>query len=438
MLKQKKTTLIIITIFFVFIIKSYYIYTSFVSTDFTEKVAYNNADAGHFLSIARNIHNFHVFSEYSSTIPSESATWRPPIWPFLLSFLFIFSDSIFWILISKLILETLLIIGIIYFYKKKTTINWYLLFPLLVLFIEPQYLKYSLTFNSESINSILILILTIFFLTLKPSKKFNLLIPILSAAIVICHPVSAFFVVTFMGIYCILNLKTNFKISFIHGFIFVVLLSIWPIRNAITFNKGFFVTASQGATFSKGWNETVVADFTNVDGDLADEGINLKYIKNRKIKQPVESILDLSELYKEGTENYINGLSFSQKAAIVLKKIKSNFNPFPEKPKPGFFEDLSILFRVFYLLLFIQLFIRLSQTKKFDFNSHIDKAFLVVISIFIGQIIMASYIYTGFRFNTIYSLTLLFCFIIVNNGLIQKVITKISRISKIREFMKSE
>lgn len=425
MLKQKKTTLIIIIIFFVLFIKSYYIYTSFISTDFSEKVAYNNADAGHFLSIARNIHNFHIFSEYSSTIPSETATWRPPIWPFILSFLFIFSDSIFWILISKLILETLLIIGIIYFYKKKTTINWYLLFPFLLLFIEPQYLKYSLTFNSESINSILILILTILFLTLKTTKKFNILIPIISAIIILCHPVSAFYISVFMGFYCLINVQSNFKICIFHGLIFVSLTSTWPIRNAITFNKGFFVTASQGATFSKGWNETVATDFTNVTGDGADEGINLKYIKDRQIKQPVESILDVSELYKEGTQNYINSLSFSEKATIVFKKIKSNFNPFPEKPKPGFFEDLSILFRILYLLLFIQLFRRLFQIKKFDFNSHIDKAFLVVLCIFIGQIIMASYIYTGFRFNTIYSLTLLFCFIIVNNSLIQKGMKKL-------------
>jgi len=424
-LKNKKYLFIIFSISFVLFIKLYYTYTSFVSTDFSEKIAYNNADAGHFLSIARNIHNFNIYSEYSSIIPSETATWRPPIWPLILSFLFVFSDSVFWILIAKLILETILIIGILYFHKKKTYKNWFLLLPFLLLFIEPQYLKYSLTFNSESINSILILILTILFLTLKTTQKFNILIPIISAIIILCHPVSAFSISVFMGFYCLINLKLNFKICFFHGLIFVALISTWPIRNAITFNKGFFVTASQGATLSKGWNETVASDFTNVDGDGADEGLNLKYIKDRKLKLPVKSILDLSELYKEGTQNYINSLSFNEKMDIVFKKIKSNFNPFPEKPKPGFFEDLSIVFRILYLLLFFQLFRRLFQFRKFNFDSQIDRAYLIVISVFIGQIIMAAYIYTGFRFNAIYSLCLLFCFIIVNQRLIQKAINKI-------------
>jgi hypothetical protein len=425
MFKHKKILFVFFSYCFVLFVKLYFIFNSFYHTDFSEVVAYNNADSGHFLSIARNIHNFNVFSDDNSFIPTESATWRPPIWPFTLSFLFIFTDSVFGILISKLIIEILLIIGILYFYKKKSNTDWFLLLPFLVLFIEPQYLKYSVNFNSESLNSILILFLTVFFLTLKPSKKFNLLIPILSAAIVICHPVSAFFVSAFMGFYCLINLKTSFKISFIHGFIFIVLLSIWPIRNALTFEKGIYLTASQGATLSKGWNEKVAKDFTNVDGDLADEGLNLKYIKHQEIKLSVKSVLDLSKLYKEGTYNYINSLSFGQKATIAFKKIKSNFNPFPEKPKLGFFEDLSIPFRILYLLLFFQLLIRMFKFRRFRFESQIDKAFLIVLSVLIGQTIMAAYIYTGFRFNTIYSLCLLFCFILVNKNLIKKALNKI-------------
>jgi hypothetical protein len=113
-------------------------------------------------------------------------------------------------------------------------------------------------------------------------------------------------------------------------------------------------------------------------------------------------------------------LSFTEQLKIALKKLKSNFNPFPEKPKDGFFESLSIIFRIVYLFLFIQLFLRFINRKKFDFNLIQDNAFLVVLSIFIGQSLMAVYIYTGFRFNAIYSLPMLLCFIIINENWIIK------------------
>ena len=330
-----------------------------------------------------------------------------------------------WILALKLILETILIIAIITYYKKQTNTNWFFILPFLFLFVEPQYLKYSFTFLSESFNSILIFFLTVLFLTLKNSRKFNIVIPIISATIIICHPVSSFSISIFMGFYCLINLKSHFKISLLHGVIFVIFLAIWPLRNSLTFNKGIYLTASQGATFSKGWNETVAADFTNVEGDLTDEGLNLKYITNRKIKQPIESVLMLSKIYQEATINYINTLSFNQKATIIYKKIKSNFNPFPEKSKPGFLEDLSILFRILSLILFMQLFRRLLQYKKFNFESQVDKAFVIVLSIFIGQLLMSAYIYTGLRFNAIYSLSLLFCFMIVNKSIINVAMNKI-------------
>lgn len=425
MLKGKKFWFIVFSFCFVLLIKLYFLLTSFSHTDFSEFVAYNNGDSGHYLSIARNIHTFHAYADNSTNVPNEYATWRPPVWPFTLSFLFIFSQNIFWVLLSKIILETSLILFALYLYKKRSKSDWFLLIPFLLLFIEPQYLKYSFTFFSESFNSILILLLTGLFLTLKNTKKYSFIIPVLSAIIVLCHPVSAFFVASFMGFYCLLNLKENLKTSLLHGMIFIVLLAIWPIRNAVTFHKGIYLTASQGATFSKGWNEKVATDFTNVEGDLANEGLNIKYVKDHQKKMPVKSVLELSTLYKEGTNNFIRSLSFEQKVEIAFKKIKSNFNPFPEKPKPGFFEDLSIVFRILYLFLFVQLFIRAFQSKKFNFESQRDKAFLIVLCVFIGQLVMAAYIYTGFRFNAIYSLCLLFCFIVVNQIFIQKAIHKI-------------
>lgn len=421
----RKKLFFILSFSFVLIIKLYFLITSFCNADFTASHVNNNGDSSHYLSIAKNIYKFHTYADNGSYIANEYATWRAPIWPFVLSFLFYISNSTFWLLLSKIVLETILLTTFLNIYRKRQKLDFTLFVPFLILFIEPQYLKYSFSFISESFNALLILLLTVLFLTLKTTSKFNLAIPILSAIIILCHPVSTFFILTFMGLYCLLNVKKNSKTMVLHGFIFIALLLIWPIRNALTFDKGLYLTASQGATFSKGWNEEVLTNFTNVEGDLANEGLNLKFIKDVDKKLPVNSVLDLSKLYQQGTWNYINQLNFIEKVQIAFKKIKSNFNPFPEKPKPGFFEDLSIVFRILYLVLFLQLIKRLFQFKKFDFESQKDRVFLIVLAVLIGQIIMSIYIYTGYRFNSIYSLCLLFCFIIVNQNLIQKTIHKL-------------
>jgi hypothetical protein len=188
----------------------------------------------------------------------------------------------------------------------------------------------------------------------------------------------------------------------------------WPCRNAITFDKGFYLTASQGATFAKGWNEKVAAEFTNSEGDLADEGLNLKYVDPKLIANSQNSILYLSHLYTLGTKNFISRIGFDEMAKIALKKLKSNFNPFPESPKPGTLETLAVLFRILYLVVFLQMMVRFFSKRKIDFDATRDRIFLVVLAIFIGQITMSVYVYTGLRFNAIYSLSLLFCFIYLN------------------------
>jgi len=267
---------------------------------------------------------------------------------------------------------------------------------------------------------VLAFLLVLLFLMLKDNHRYNIYIPIISGIIVLCHPVSIFFILTLLGIYILLNIKVDFKKSLFHALLFISIVSLWPLRNQITFRKGFYLTATQGTAFSKGWNETILHDFTNVEGDLADESLNLKYINREKLLNKNKGVLEYSQLYKEGTINYIKSLSFTEQLKIALKKLKSNFNPFPEKPKDGFFESLSIIFRIVYLFLFIQLFLRFINRKKFDFNLIQDNAFLVVLSIFIGQSLMAVYIYTGFRFNAIYSLPMLLCFIIINENWIIK------------------
>lgn len=401
-------------VFLLISVKFYYLYRANLQNGYSMAAAYNGADAGHYLTIAKNIANFNVYSDTNSNVPSEGATWRPPFWPFVLSLLFHFSSNPLHLIILKSILESSLILWILFQLKKQMDVKLIWFAPFFLLFIEPSYLKYATTFLSESLTSILILVLVYFFVNLDNNKRYHIAIPILSSFLILCHPVSVFFVVSLFIIYLFYNLKANFSVVIVHGLLFSVLVLAWPIRNYSTFHKGFYLTASKGAAFSKGWNEKVSSNFTNVDGDAANETLNLKYLKNPVQNPNNLTTLDWSNLYTEGTKNYITSISLQEKLKIVFIKLQSNFNPFPEKSKPVFLDKLSVLFRILYLIVFLQLIFRLIKKPEIQFHSRKDKVYLVVFSVLIGQIVMSIYVYTGLRFNSIYSLTMLFCFIYLN------------------------
>jgi hypothetical protein len=395
-------------------VKFYYLYLSNSHTAYSNEIAYNSGDSSHYLVIGKNISDFNVYSDTNSKNVSESATWRPPFWPFVLSILFKVSSKPLILMLLKAIGEVVLIILILLKFKRYADLELICLLPFFIVFIEPQYLKYSITFLSESLTAILILMLTVFFIVLSNSKRYHLAIPILSSFIILAHPVSVFFVVVLFIIYLTFNLKSNFVVALLHGLLFSMIVLAWPYRNYVKFDKGFYLTASQGATLSKGWNENVATKFTNVDGDLADETLNLKFVDPSLLSKSDISVLDLSKLYTIGTVNFINRISFQEKIKIGLQKLQSNFNPFPEKPKPGFLETLSIFFRFLYLIVFFQMIFRFCRKDKINFNAMKDRIYLIILAIFLGQSFMAVYVYTGVRFNSIYSLTLLFCFIYIN------------------------
>lgn len=406
-------------------VKYYYLYLYNLNKGYSKEVAYHNGDASHYLVIGKNIADFKVYSDTNSKNISESATWRPPFWPFVLSILFMFTSNMLVLIILKAVLEMGLLTFALIMFKNRSKLKLIYLVPFFLLFVEPQYLKYSITFLSESLTAILILLLTIYFVFHNNNNKQHLAIPILSAFVILCHPVSVFFVLSLFIIYLLLNLKSNFLGTIGFGLIFSVLLVAWPIRNQITFGKGFYLTASQGATFSKGWNEKVATLFTNVDGDLADEGLNLKFVDINILQNADNSMLTRSKLYSIGTLNFIKSIGFKEKIKIAFKKLKSNFNPFPEKPKPGFLETISIFFRMLYLFTFIQLIVRFFKKEKIDYNATRDRVYIVVLAILIGQMVMSVYIYTGLRFNSIYSLSLLFCFIYLNHNFLIKIYKKV-------------
>ncbi|XMO86559.1 hypothetical protein AAFN75_17380 [Algibacter sp. AS12] len=425
-----KPSFIAIAFLCVLLPKIYFVVSSYKNKLYTIEKAYKNGDASHYLKIAENINLFKVFSDNNSIIPTESATWRPPLWPYVLSIGFYITNNPFGLIILKSLLELVLLILIFSLIKSLKNIKPVHSLFFLILFIEPYYLKYSTTFLSESLTAVLILLLTLSFVLFNESKKYSVLIPFLSVITILCHPVSVFFVLTLLIIYGLTSVGKHLIRIVTHGILVVGLMILWPLRNQQTFHQGFYLTASQGATFSKGWNEDVIAKYTNVDGDLADEALNLKYVKNIEDKER-NSTLKLGKLYKEGTVNYIKNLNFKDFFLTVFVKLKSNFNPFPEKPKGGMLESLAIVFRILYLVLFLQCLFWVFKRRKPNITSEKDKIYFVVFSILIGQIIMSTYIYTGLRFNAIYSLALLFSFLYINIDLLFNWIEKFNKNSKV-------
>ena len=98
--------------------KVYFLIASHENKFYTTEKAYSNGDASHYLRIAKNIHDFGVFSDNNSEIPNISATWRPPAWPFILSLLFYFCNSLFGLIIAKSVLEVLLLIVALSWIKR--------------------------------------------------------------------------------------------------------------------------------------------------------------------------------------------------------------------------------------------------------------------------------------------------------------------------------
>lgn len=415
-------------ILFILFIKSYFLFSVYKNQNLYKKIIFNeemsiNGDAHHNLMIAKNIHNHHTFSDDNSDKPSEYAVWRPPLWPFIISIFFFVTNNVFFILVLKVLLETLFIV-LIYKKLKKSKIvkNYGLLFLLL---LEPFYQKYSITLLSESVTALIILYAFYLFISLTKEKRTNILIPIILSITILCHPVSIIFVGTLFGFYCLLNLKSYTKTIILHVIIFVGLTIAWPLRNQMIFNKGVFLTTSQGTTLSKGWNERVAEDFNNVNGDLADARLNLKFVSQAEIEAVGNSTIDESKLFKIATKRFFDRLSLKEKATIIWVKLKSNFNPFPEVKKSGFLEQLAIIFRALYLIIFIQSIYFLIKRRQFFWTDIKVRIALFTFSIFVGQFIVASALYTGLRFNAIYCLSLLASFFIFNyNYVIHKMKSK--------------
>jgi hypothetical protein len=416
---MKIKSLFILLFFSIILFKSYYFYKSYNSGVYTYEFQIKNGDAGHYLKIAENIKKHGVYSDNNSDTPSILATFRPPLWPFTLAGLLMLSENLFVLILLKNFLSILLIIIAFRLFKnynfKK---NKYLALIPLLLLLEPHFNKYALTFLTEDLTSVFILLLSLLFINLKNNKYSVIGLGLILAITLFWHPISVFFVLLVLLFSCLMLLKKSKLTSVSLLFVFISSALIWPIRNHIIFKKGPYITISQGAALSKAWNKDVTENFTNVDGDLADETLNLKYVSENDLNQ-IEDGIDRNKLLTLATLKFISDTKIKTLTNIALIKLKSNFNPFPEKPKPGFLEAIGTVFRVIYLLFFIEVLILLLffKSKLHKLN---NKELSIVIFILLSQIVTAIIFYTGLRFNSIYALTLLYLSVKINYDLFLK------------------
>ncbi|RYZ89718.1 MAG: hypothetical protein EOP06_08930 [Proteobacteria bacterium] len=399
----------------IIVLRIYFVHSGTNEKSLEYETALNNGDAGHYLKIGMNLAHYGVYSDDQSSAPTEMAAWRAPVWPMLLALFFKFTSNLFVILLCKTIIEIAIVLFVLFRIKKYFTLNWLYLLPFLLLLLEPHYIKYSMTFLTESFTAVLLLLLSTLFVTMNTNRSGHIAIPVLGAVIILCHPVSIFCVLVIVGLYLLMLIKQDWKRAGIHAAVFCAIAISWPIRNDLTYKQGIFLTASQGTTFSKGWNEDVLQKFTNTRGDLADESHNLKYLTAAERNAKLDVIASGKRM-KKATMAYLKTIDLSTMFQIAATKLKSNFNPFPEIKKPGLLEMAGTFFRCLFLVNFVLLAYRFVKKGKLRFSIPKDRVYLIVFAILAGQVLMSIYIYTGLRFNSIYGLTSFFCFILLVFG----------------------
>ncbi|MFM8950468.1 MAG: hypothetical protein ACKOKB_06775, partial [Bacteroidota bacterium] len=214
----------------------------------------------------------------ASCKPTSSATWRPPLWPFVLSVWMELTAIPYWQMILKLTFEGLLLVFVYLMLQSIEATNMVSGVVLSLLAIEPHYLKYSVTFLSENLTAFLLVLLTGSFLysVMAHSRRATWCVAVFGALAVMSHPVVLPFVLMMVGVAIFRMFRIRrVSLALCTSALFFLVLMAWPLRNQLMFHQGLFMTTSQGAVLSKSWNDDVLSKHTNTQGDLLDEGLNV-------------------------------------------------------------------------------------------------------------------------------------------------------------------
>ena len=167
--------------------------------------------------IANNLKKNGTYAE-SGIIPSEVASWRPPVWPYVLSKFILIGKSFKVQLFLKICMELIFIILASYLVFLITDKIALVFIVFLFFAIEPQFLKYSGAMLSENLSALLLLItslLWIYILFKDRSILVHIIFSICCGVIPITHPVALFFVFLLLFFYILKQIRDNsiFKLT---------------------------------------------------------------------------------------------------------------------------------------------------------------------------------------------------------------------------------
>lgn len=343
------------------------------------------------------------------------STWRPPIWPFLISGVFLlFGYKLIYLILFKFLLH---LIGLFLFYKTLELLKlkeFLIIIGTFFYAINPAWQLYSRVFLSEPITFFLITLWIYLLIRYLKGKSGFFPQAFIAGIVILSHPYFIFlpFSIWFVAL---LKKKISLKLFIFSSLICTIIISTWVIRNSFVLDTPHLVlTTSSGAVMAKGWNAEVLKEHTNTRGDLANEGLVLEnYSYDKKAFQ---NEVTRMKIFQKASIHFIQ-TNPEMIVPIINRKFLSAFNPFPETAKPGVLETGRWFFQLLALLsLFYLIF--------FSKNELIRSLAIGLILATIGITILT---YSGFRFRMPQVGLELLLTIYVINDIYQKIIEKLQR-----------
>lgn len=338
----------------------------------------------------RNHHD--VIEDYKKGIVGKQtyknknyASWRAPLWPATMaSILYIFGYNLDYIILFKLIIH--LISGFLIYksFRLLKLTDTLSLIGSFIFIVSPVYQIYSRVFYAEPLTSFFFSLFVFSIIYYIEKRKLVFLIPLFAGCLVLTHPYYLFFPFAVYGVLW-LNKFIFFKQLLIFSVASFFIISIWPIRNSIVLEtNSYVITTSSGPVMAKGWNQNVVEKHTNTKGDLANEGLVFEgYQSDKSFRGGAAN----SQRYQDAVFQFIEK-NPNKILPIILKKLKSAFNPFQETLKGGILEAGREFFQALSLICLLLLFFT---------NDNILKS--LGISLVFSTIAITIVTYSGFRFR---------------------------------------
>ncbi|WP_416444104.1 ArnT family glycosyltransferase [Leeuwenhoekiella sp. A16] len=167
----------------------------------------------------------------------KHSTWRPPLWPGLIAFVFlIFGYKLLYILIFKVVIH---LIGVGLFYKILRLLEydkWYILIGAFIYSVSPVYQIYGRVFLVEPLTLFIITVFLYYLLKCQKNTRGFALLGLTGALVILSHPYYIFLPFT-IYLMLVLSKQIQTKHFIISSVISLFIVALWPIRNAIVLKQ---------------------------------------------------------------------------------------------------------------------------------------------------------------------------------------------------------